>query len=110
MSRARARCLRIEERAVRIGLGIKRASQGQERLPQLLALEPPLDGAQAIPIRPLGPDDVLRANHPLKLAHCGRRGNKTAHLPLVVVDRGGGEVLLHSLVGRHLSGGAAGTP
>src|SRR3990172_612706 len=40
INRARTRCAWIEERTLRIGFGINRTSQNQERLPQFLALQP----------------------------------------------------------------------
>jgi len=63
MSRARTRCARIEERTLRIGFGIKRASERQIGLPQLLALQPALHGGEPIPLDPLVFDEVLGLNH-----------------------------------------------
>src|SRR5262245_1324194 len=53
MSRARTRCARIEERTLRIGFGIKRASQREIGLPELLAFQPALNRSKPIPFGPL---------------------------------------------------------
>jgi hypothetical protein len=63
MSRARTRCARIEESALRIGFGIKGTSEGEAGRPQLLALQPALDRREPIPLRPLGTGQLLRSNH-----------------------------------------------
>ena len=63
MSRARTRCTRIEERTLRIGFGIKRSSERQIGLPQLLALEPTLRWREPIPLDPFVFDELLRPNH-----------------------------------------------
>ena len=60
MSRLCTPCVRIVERTLRIGLGIKRTSQGQIGRPQTLALHPPLDRSQPIPCGPLGVAQILR--------------------------------------------------
>src|SRR5207244_3902512 len=62
MSSARTRCARIEERTLSIGLGIKRASQRQERRPKFAALAPSFGRRQAEPLRPLRSYDVLGTN------------------------------------------------
>src|SRR5437867_910616 len=63
MSRARTRRARIEERTLSIGFGIKRASQGEIGLPELLALQPALDRRERIPLGPFLTDQVFRLDH-----------------------------------------------
>ncbi len=63
MRSARTRCLRIEERILRIGLRIKRASQHQKRFPELLAFQPTLRWRQAIPLRPFWTRNLFRPDH-----------------------------------------------
>src|ERR1035437_8440406 len=63
MRRARTRCFWIEERTLRIGFGIKRASQHQVTGPEFLALGPPLGGRQAVPLRPFPADKLFRKHH-----------------------------------------------
>ena len=63
MRRARTRCSWIEERTLRIGFGIKRASQHQVASPELLALGPPLGRCQAVPFRPFLADKLFRRHH-----------------------------------------------
>ena len=52
MSRARTRFCAIEERTLRIGFGIKRASEGEVGRPQLCALGEALSRGQAVPVGP----------------------------------------------------------
>src|SRR5437899_3516783 len=54
MSSAFTRCFRKIERTLPIGFGIKRASQRQERGPQLARFQEPLGGSQAPPRQRLG--------------------------------------------------------
>jgi hypothetical protein len=63
MSRTRTRCTRLEERTSRIGFGIKRSSERQIDLPQLLALPPTLRWREPIPLDPFVFDELLRSNH-----------------------------------------------
>src|ERR1035437_4441296 len=63
MRRARTRCFWIEERTLRIGFGIKRASQHQVTGPEFLTLGPPLGGRQAVPLRPFPADKLFRRHH-----------------------------------------------
>jgi hypothetical protein len=63
MRSARARCAAIEERTVRIGFGIKRSSERQERQPQSFGFAPPLARGEAVPCRPFRPDQVVRIPH-----------------------------------------------
>ncbi len=63
ISRARTRCAWIEERTLRIGFGIKRASQHQVALPEFLALPPTLERMEAVPLRPLLADQILCLYH-----------------------------------------------
>src|SRR5665213_114003 len=63
MSRARTRCARIEERTLRIGFGIKRASQREVGLPEFLAFQPALDGREPIPFGPFACNQLFRLNH-----------------------------------------------
>ncbi len=63
ISRARTRCSRIEERTLRIGFGIKRTSQNQERLPESLALHPTFGRTQRVPLCPLRTHQLFSLNH-----------------------------------------------
>src|SRR5882724_10894446 len=62
MRSALTRCLRIEERTLSIGFGIKRAAKREERRPEFTALPHPLRGRHGVPLRPLGTDEILGAN------------------------------------------------
>jgi len=70
MSSARTRCARIEERTLRIGFGIKRTSQREVGLPELLALQPALCGREATPLGPFVAHQVFRLD-----------SKKTHHFP-----------------------------
>jgi hypothetical protein len=61
MSRVRAPLLRIEKRALSIGLGLKRSSQCEIGLPEFHRLQKPLGRRERIPGRPLLPGDLLGA-------------------------------------------------
>ncbi|PYJ99026.1 MAG: hypothetical protein DME21_11345 [Verrucomicrobia bacterium] len=63
MSKARTRCFRIEERTLRIGFGIKGASEGEIGLPQFLAFQPAFNGREPIPFSPLFSNQFFRLNH-----------------------------------------------
>ncbi len=63
INRWSTRCFRIVERALRIGLGIKRASHGYEVVPEPGALVPALRGRQQIPVDPLRLPDVFGCDH-----------------------------------------------
>src|SRR5580658_1712342 len=75
MSRARTRRARIEERTLRIGFGIKRASEGEIGLPELLAFQPALRRRKPKPFGPFLSNQFFRLNHGRKhKAHSqGRR-------------------------------------
>jgi hypothetical protein len=67
MSRARTRRARIEERTLRIGFGIKRASQREIGLPELLAFQPALHRRKPIPFGPFLSNQLFRLNHGLTI-------------------------------------------
>src|ERR1043166_6799790 len=55
--------LRMEERTLRIGFGIKGSSQREIGLPQLLGFQPPLNRCQPIPFGQFISNQVFRLNH-----------------------------------------------
>src|SRR4051812_15604238 len=63
INRWATRCLRIVERALRIGLGIKRASHRDVVVPEPGALLPALPGGHPVPVGPLRLADVLDRDH-----------------------------------------------
>ncbi|PYJ84425.1 MAG: hypothetical protein DME22_12905 [Verrucomicrobia bacterium] len=63
MSKARTRRFRIKERTLRIGFGIKRASEGEIGLPEFLAFQPTFNGREPIPFSPLFSNQFFRLNH-----------------------------------------------
>src|SRR4051812_46563933 len=56
------RCVRIEERTLSIGFGIKRAPQGAERRPEFTALAQAFGRREGVPLRPLGTYEIFRAD------------------------------------------------
>ena len=86
MSSACTWCLRIVERTLRIGFGIKGASEVEIGLPKPLAFQPPLGGREAIPLRPLVADQFFGLNHGKNLAVSGGRANPL-HRRTAVIDR-----------------------
>lgn len=56
--------MRIEERTLSIGFGIKRAPECEERVPELFAFRPSLSRGHTVPLSPLGTDKVLRVDLP----------------------------------------------
>src|SRR5947199_10227007 len=68
MSRARTLCSRIEERTLSIGFGIKRASEREIGLPELLALQPALNRCEPIPLGPLTAHQFFGLNHAKAIA------------------------------------------
>src|SRR5436309_6312704 len=63
INRWATRCPRIVERALRIGLGIKRASHRDVVVPEPGALFPALPGSHPVPVGPLRLADVLDRDH-----------------------------------------------
>jgi len=63
MRRARTRCSWIEERTLRIGLGIKRSSQHQVGMPQFFRFAPAPCRSQAVPFCPLFSDKIIHGKH-----------------------------------------------
>jgi hypothetical protein len=59
--------VRIEERTLRIGFGIKGASQREVDLPELFAFQPSLDGREPIPFGPFAADQLFRLNHSYRI-------------------------------------------
>src|SRR2546422_11364283 len=78
MSRARTRCARIEERTLRIGFGIKCASEREIGLPELLALQPALNRGEPIPLGPLTSHQFFGLNHAKAIAGSRLRVNLRA--------------------------------
>lgn len=71
------------KRALVIGEGIKRASQGHVRLPQASTFEPPVGGAQRVPRHPLWAHSGLDRGQQGGgecAAHCGGHGVQSARL------------------------------
>jgi hypothetical protein len=62
MSSVCAPLVRIEERALRIGLGIKGSSQGEVGLPEFFGLAETLDRREGVPFGPFISDEILGAN------------------------------------------------
>src|SRR5258706_3567111 len=54
------RCVRIEERTLSIGFGIKGASQGAERRPEFTALPQALGRRECVPLGPLRTYEIFR--------------------------------------------------
>ena len=68
MSKARTWLARIEERTLRIGFGIKCASEGEIGLPEPLAFQPALNGGEPVPLGPFGFNQLFRLNHSQRIA------------------------------------------
>jgi hypothetical protein len=54
---------RIEERTLRIGFGIKRASKGEIGMLEFFALQPALNRCEPVPFGPLTTNQFFRLNH-----------------------------------------------
>lgn len=80
MRRARTRCFWIEERTLRIGFGIKRASQHQVAGPEFLTLGPPLGGREAVPFRPFLADKLFGRHHRPTLPRLSAGGKESVAL------------------------------
>jgi hypothetical protein len=59
MSSVLAPLLRIEERALRIGLRLKRSSEREIGVPELLGFAKTLGGGEGVPFGPLRSDEVF---------------------------------------------------
>src|SRR5262245_36123981 len=72
MSSVFAPLLRIEERALSIGLRVKRTSEREVGIPQFHGFAKPLLRGQCIPLGPLGTHEILRAEllHDFTVADC----------------------------------------
>src|ERR1051325_11022351 len=77
----------IEERALSIGLWIKRSSQGEICLPHLRRFKKPLGRGQRIPCRPLISGDVFRAKT-FHDSYCSRFVHKSRHVTGYTLRKG----------------------
>jgi hypothetical protein len=69
MSKVLAPLLRIEERALSIGLWFKRTSQREECIPELHGFLEPFLWRQTIPFRPFFADQILGSKLVLEAIH-----------------------------------------
>ena len=70
----------VEERTLRIGFGIKGASEREVGLPELLAFQPALHGREPIPLGPFVANQLLRLNHGKQITE-SNRGGKLSFIP-----------------------------
>src|SRR4051812_8945276 len=82
MSSVLAPLLRIEERALRIGLRLKRSSEREIGFPKLLRFTEPLGGGERVPLGPFRSDELFRVEFLHALTYSQSAQNRVTSVKL----------------------------